>query len=123
MPAYGSSEYYGSILGGLELIGAIVLWIPRTTIIGAIVTAIMLTNILLMDILCNVNIRILTALLLIGCIFLLFPELKHYIKYCFMGTTVRHRAAVYSLAQRTASGLRYIIIRTLGCISASSDTV
>lgn len=96
--AYGSSEYYEIILGIIEIIGAILLWIPRTTIFGALITTIVMVNIFIMDIFCGVPFLIQITVVVTGCLVLLWPELKFYCQSFIHRKIEAHTVPIYSFA-------------------------
>jgi hypothetical protein len=71
----GSSRFYTICSGVVEMLGGILLFIPRLDAIGALISAIALANVFLLDLSYDVPVRQFALLLLLMSVFLLAPDL------------------------------------------------
>lgn len=88
----GASRPYVFFSGALETLGALLLLFRRTTTLGTLVLATVLTNIVMMNFCYDVPVKINSSHYLAMCLFLLLPELGRLID-----VFVRHRPAQLAL--------------------------
>jgi hypothetical protein len=70
----GASPGYQSFCGGVEMLGGLFLLIPGTTLLGALISMAAMSNVLLLNIFYDVNVKLYAAHLLLFACFLLLPD-------------------------------------------------
>src|SRR3954468_4855691 len=72
----GSSPGYQSFAGAIELSAGLLLIVPRLATFGALLASAPVTNVLVMNMAYDVQVKIFSAHLLIAAVFLLVPDLS-----------------------------------------------
>jgi hypothetical protein len=70
----GASRTYTAFAGLVEVIGGVLLFVPRLTTLGAIVSAAALTNIVMLDLSYDVSVKLYSSILLVMALFLILPD-------------------------------------------------
>lgn len=84
----GTSWSYVVFLGIVEILAAALLLSRRTYIAGALVTVMVMTNVLMVNIGFNISVKLYSTFLLLLCVVLLLPEIKKLFGFFFSGKTV-----------------------------------
>lgn len=84
----GSSESYNIFTGGAEMLGGILLAFPQTATLGALVSAGVISNIVMLNFSYDVPVKIFSSHLFLTCIFLITPESKRLINVFILNRTV-----------------------------------
>jgi len=76
----GASPAYETFVGSVELIGGILLLIPRTSLLGALVCLAAVSEVFVLNMTYDVPVKLLSFHLLLMSVFLLLPELKRLVE-------------------------------------------
>ncbi len=77
----GMSRLY-SFFGGIgEMVGGLLLVVPRFTTLGALISGAMMTNVLLLNLAYDVPRKIYSIHLVLMCVFLLLPDLRRIVDF------------------------------------------
>ncbi|MFO0963064.1 MAG: hypothetical protein U0625_09175 [Phycisphaerales bacterium] len=72
----GASDPYTRFAGAMELLGGLLLCFRHTAMLGALVTAGVMTNVVMMNLCYDVPVKLYSSHLLLMCCFLLLPDLR-----------------------------------------------
>jgi hypothetical protein len=72
----GLHPAYEIVCGFAEVIGGVLILFRRTALLGALVSAFVITNVLLYNLFFDVPVKLFAANLLLGCLFLTLPDLR-----------------------------------------------
>jgi len=72
----GSSPTYEIITGYIELLGGVLLILPRTTLLGAMISFVAMTQVFVLNLCYDVYVKLFSFHLLMGTVFLLAPHLR-----------------------------------------------
>jgi hypothetical protein len=80
----GASRPYESFVGCAEMLGGLLLIVPRTTILGALVSLADLTQVFVLNMTYDVPVKLLSFHLLLMALFLLAPDLRRLCGFFFL---------------------------------------
>jgi uncharacterized membrane protein YphA (DoxX/SURF4 family) len=110
----GTSWSYTVFLGIVEILAAALLLFRRTYIAGALVAAVVLVHVLVINLGFNISVKLYSAFLLLLCMILLAPEAKKLFGFFFSGKTASlekwHPAPSSKKVSRTLLVVKVIVI-------------
>ena len=108
----GSSTAYTAFAGSMEVLGGLLLFFRRTTTLGALVSAGVMTNVVAMNFCYDVPVKIGSSHLLLMSIFLLLPDLGR-----LFDLLVRNRATAPRDLSPPAAPRWFVVVRTVAWIA------
>ncbi len=124
----GSSHPYEMILGSVEVLAGVLLFIPRTATAGALLSLFSMTQVFLLNVTFDVPVKILSAHLLMISAFLLAPQVRRIVGVLVLGrASVREsRPGLFASrrAERIAHGVQLAlgVWVVIGCVVVGLDT-
>lgn len=109
----GVSQPYEALFGAAEVLGGILLFIPRTRIAGAILVMVDMTMVFVMDMCFGVHVRTLSGHLLLMSLLLLAPEARRLVNVLFLDRPAGVSTAPYPFhtkrSRRVAAGAQVLL--------------
>jgi len=119
----GSSQLYTFCCGTVEMLGGALLFVPRLTAIGALISAVALTNVFLLDVSYDVDVRHLALLMLLMSVFLLAPDLRRIWDVSVLNRSVESRPARPLFKRRSIEYAVLGLTMLTGCYWFGSDLI
>jgi hypothetical protein len=108
----GASPVYQIFTGFVEVLGGILLLIPRTTMFGAIICLATVTHIFILNMTYDVGVKLLSFHLILMCLFLLAPDVRRLANFFFLdrpaGISTQPRLFRTDRANRIALALQVL---------------
>lgn len=117
----GSSQLYTFCCGAVEMLGGMLLFIPRLATVGALVSGAALTNVFLLDVSYDVPVRQLALIMLLMSAFLLAPDLRRMADVLVLNRSVESRPARPLFKRRWLEYAVSGVTIFLGCYWFGSD--
>lgn len=108
----GASKGYEITTGCIEILAGLLLIVPRTTLLGAMVSIVALTQVFLLNMFYDVPVKIFSFQLLLMGIFIIAPDALRLIKMLFLNRAVRP-SAEWPLFRRTAPNRAALAVQIL----------
>src|SRR5471030_1671600 len=84
----GASRAYEMFAGGAEMLGGILLVVPRTTLFGALICLVDMIQVFMLNMTYDVPVKLFSFHLLLMAVFLLAPELSRLVQFFFLNRAV-----------------------------------
>ncbi|WP_334024392.1 DoxX family protein [Nocardia terpenica] len=110
----GLSPQYEMLLGLAEVLGGVLLFIPRTAIAGAMLTLIATAQVFVLNMTFGVPVKILAGHLLLMCLVLLAPEARRLLEGLFLDRATGPSTAPYPFHTRRSRRIAALVQVVLG---------
>jgi hypothetical protein len=113
----GASRGYSVFTGCVQLLGGILLFVPRMTTLGALVGLAISSNIFVLNVYCDVPVKLYSLHLLLFCFFLVLPEARRLVNFFLLNRRV-DETALFNHRRLNAGAL--VVQLTLGAFLVCS---
>ncbi|WP_235747750.1 DoxX family protein [Nocardia coffeae] len=110
----GSSQPYEMSLGVAEVLGGLLLFIPRTAVLGAMLSLVDLAQVFLLNMTFDVPVKILSAHLLLASLILLAPEARRLVTVLLLGRAAGPSTTPYPFHTRRSRRIAALVQVLLG---------
>jgi uncharacterized membrane protein YphA (DoxX/SURF4 family) len=116
----GASRGYSVFTGWVQLFGGILLFVPRLTTLGALVGIAISSNIFLLNLFCNVPVKLYSLHLLLFCCFLVVPDTRRLVNFFLLNRSVEPAAEIGLFSHNRLSAVALVAQLTFGAFLVCS---
>ena len=112
----GASHHYSVLTGWVQVLGGVLLFIPRLTTLGALVSIAVSANIFALNLFCDVPVKLYSLHLLLFSLFLVLPDAQRLINLFLLNRAVEASSEAGLFRQRRLNTAALLAQVTLGAI-------